>query len=90
MLGPKRVTRNFRRALRSFAQELLYEAGTAPQEQAAKFVGQRSRQIAILIRENLHSSKLMVLPSYNIDIVREERLQHCLVGRSHQDSLGDR
>jgi hypothetical protein len=90
LLRSEKVTRNFRRALRSFSQDLLLEAETPPQEQAAKFVGQRSRQISVLLREQIHPSDPLELSGHNEDILREERLRNFLRGFqpvSTQDSL---
>jgi hypothetical protein len=80
LLHPQKVTRKVRRALRFFSQDLLLEAETLPQEQVAKFVGQRSRHISVLLREQLHPSDPLELPSHNVDTVREERLQSFLTG----------
>jgi hypothetical protein len=89
-IDPERVTRNFRRILRTFSQDLMNETTTLLQEQAAKFVGLKSRQIAVLVRENVIPSKLLILPDHNIDSVREQRLQDYLKERSPQlDSIPD-
>ena len=89
-IDPEKVTRNFRRILRAFSQDLMNETTTLLQEQAAKFVGLKSRQIAVLVRENVIPSKLLILPDHNIDSVREQRLQDYLKERSPQlDSIPD-
>jgi hypothetical protein len=89
-LDPEKVTRNFRRILRAFSQDLMNETTTLLQEQAAKFVGLKSRQIAVLVRENFIPSKLLILPDHNTDSVREQRLQDYLKERSPQlDSIPD-
>ncbi|KAG4427407.1 hypothetical protein IFR05_017109 [Cadophora sp. M221] len=75
LLEPERVIRNFRRALRSFSQELIDEAGTVPQEHAAKFVGQNSRQIAVLVRQIVRPGDHLLLPSNDVDETCQERLQ---------------
>ena len=80
LLQPEKVTRNFRRALRSFSQDLMLEAKTPTQELAAKFLGQRSRQISALLREQIHPSASLDLPDHNVDILREERLRKFLRG----------
>jgi hypothetical protein len=83
-IDPEKVTRNFRRILRAFSQDLMNETTTLLQEQAAKFVGLKSRQIAVLVRENVIPSKLLILPDHNTDSVREQRLQDYLKERSPQ------
>ncbi|KAH7416704.1 heterokaryon incompatibility protein-domain-containing protein [Cadophora sp. MPI-SDFR-AT-0126] len=80
LLEPERVVRNFRRALRSFSKELFDEAETVPQEQAAKFVGQKSRQIAVLVRQTVRRSDSLLLPSNDIDASRQKILQTYLAG----------
>lgn len=90
LLQSEKVTRNFRRALHSFSKELLLEAQTPPQEQAAKFVGQRSRQVSVLLRERIHPSDTLQLSGHNGDTLREERLRDFLGGLQPvctQDSL---
>ncbi|KUJ13403.1 HET-domain-containing protein [Mollisia scopiformis] len=89
-IDPEKVTRNFRRILRSFSQDLMREATTLPQKQVAKLVGHKSRQIAVLVRENVLPSKLLILPEQNVDPVREDRLQDYLQEISPQlDSISD-
>jgi hypothetical protein len=78
LLQSEKVTRNFRRALHSFSKELLLEAQTPPQEQAAKFVGQRSRQVSVLLRERIYPSDSLQLSGHNGDTLREERLRDFL------------
>lgn len=90
LLQSEKVTRNFKRALRFFSEELLLEAQTLPQEQAAKFVGQRSRQVSVLLRERIHPSDPLQLSGHNEDALREERLRDFLGGYQlicAQDSL---
>jgi len=60
--------------------KLLLEAQTLPQEQAAKFVGQRSRQVSVLLREKIHPSDPLQLSGHNEDALREERLRDFLGG----------
>lgn len=93
LLHSEKVTRNFRRALHSFSKELLLEAQTPTQEQAAKFVGQRSRQVSVLLRERIHPSESLQLSGHNGDTLREERLRDFLGGLQPmctQDSLQPR
>jgi ankyrin repeat protein len=78
LLDPKKVTRNFKRALSLFSQELMLEALTPAQKQAAKFVGHKSRQISILIQEKLRPSRHLELPSQRVDNATEERQQRFL------------
>jgi hypothetical protein len=90
LLQSEKVTRNFRRALHFFSKELLLEAQTPPQEQAAKFVRQRSRQVSVLLRERIHPSDALQLSGHNGDTLREERLRDFLGGLQPgctQDSL---
>ena len=60
--------------------KLLLEAQTLPQEQAAKFVGQRSRQVSVLLREKIHPSDPLQLSGHNEDALGEERLRDFLGG----------
>ncbi|KAG0653109.1 Heterokaryon incompatibility protein [Hyphodiscus hymeniophilus] len=62
----------------TLSQELIVEARTQSQQQAAKFVGQKSRSISILIREKLHPSIRLNLPSHRIQIEGQNRLQRFL------------
>jgi hypothetical protein len=77
-IDQERVTRNFHRILRSFSQDLMHEATTLPQKQVAKFVGLKSRRIALHVRENILSSKPLTIPDHNVNSIREERLQDYL------------
>lgn len=80
VLDPEKVTRNFKRTLRLFSQDLMKEAGTSSQEQAAKFIGQRSRHISTLLRQKVLPTGHLELPDHNLDNAREETIERFLAG----------
>ncbi|PMD43830.1 hypothetical protein L207DRAFT_266472 [Hyaloscypha variabilis F] len=68
----------------------MQEATTPSQKQIAKFVGRKSRQIAVVVRENVLPSKPLTLPDHNVISEREQRLQSYLQERSPQlESIPD-
>jgi hypothetical protein len=81
ILESRRFSRNFTRLLRQYSQDLMSDARTSPQREAALFVKQKARYISSLIVESYDPiNSRLLLPLDNEEQEREKQLTRYLAG----------